>query len=154
MIKIRRAEGGDLKAIIQILQEMDEYYGEQAIEPSGVKAAQITASLLGKNNSAYGLVAYDEVEIAGFCSYSFLWPAVLSTKSLYLKELYVSQSHRRHGIGVMLMQHIFAIAKQNNCSRVEWTTDRDNKEAQQFYERLGFTPLPSKLFYRAGENPE
>lgn len=35
-----------------------------------------------------------------------------------------------------------------DCSRVEWTTDEDNIEAQQFYEKLGVPANPSKIFYR------
>jgi RimJ/RimL family protein N-acetyltransferase len=47
------------------------------------------------------------------------------------------------------MTHIFKVAAGNDCSRVEWTTDRENTGAQRFYEQLGLTMLPAKLFYRA-----
>jgi ribosomal protein S18 acetylase RimI-like enzyme len=73
----------------------------------------------------------------------------MSTKSLYLKELYVSLSHRRSGIGRILMAHICNVALESECSRVEWTTDQDNRDAQKFYEGLGIHALPSKMFYRA-----
>ncbi len=38
-----------------------------------------------------------------------------------------------------MMAQIFKVAKDNDCSRVEWTTDDDNAEAQCFYEKLGVT---------------
>ena len=51
------------------------------------------------------LLARDEDGVlAGFASYSFLWPAVGLTASLYLKELYVAASRQRHGVGTLLMQ--------------------------------------------------
>lgn len=70
------------------------------------------------------------------------------TKSLFLKELYVKTSHRRAGIGRLLMAGVFRAARDEDCSRVEWTTDQQNRDAQEFYERLGIPALPSKLFYR------
>jgi GNAT superfamily N-acetyltransferase len=72
--------------------------------------------------------------------------------SLYLKELYVSAGGRRTGTGASLMNTLFEIATREGCSRVEWTTDRDNKDAQEFYAALGAMPLASKLFYRVTGN--
>lgn len=46
------------------------------------------------------------------------------------------------------MTALVDIAREKECSRVEWTTDRDNPDAQAFYRSLGFEPNPSKLFYR------
>jgi RimJ/RimL family protein N-acetyltransferase len=84
----------------------------------------------------------------GFAAYSFLWAAVGLTRSLYLKEMYVADQHRGQGVGRLLMSALFEVAAKHECSRVEWTTDRDNPGAQAFYDRLGVPPLISKIFYR------
>jgi RimJ/RimL family protein N-acetyltransferase len=47
------------------------------------------------------------------------------------------------------MQGLSGIAADRGCSRIEWTTDRDNPGAQAFYVALGAEPAASKLFYRA-----
>ena len=70
------------------------------------------------------------------------------TRSLYLKELYVADRYRGQGVGRLLMRVLFETASEHGCSRVEWTTDRDNTGAQAFYDMLGVTPQPSKIFYR------
>jgi RimJ/RimL family protein N-acetyltransferase len=46
------------------------------------------------------------------------------------------------------MSALFEVAVKHGCSRVEWTTDRDNPGAQAFYDRLGVPLLASKIFYR------
>ncbi len=46
------------------------------------------------------------------------------------------------------MDGLVEIARKLGCSRVEWTTDRDNGGAQAFYEALGFSVNAGKLFYR------
>ncbi len=86
--------------------------------------------------------------MAGFAAYSFLWPAVGATRSLYLKELYVPEKYRRRGVGALLMRAIFETAGPLGCSRVEWTTDARNTAAQAFYAKLGLRAHPSKIFYR------
>lgn len=93
-------------------------------------------------------MAWDDGQLAGFASYSFLWPAAGLTRSLYLKELYVTERARRTGVGKLLMQRLYDIAAEHGCSRVEWTTDRDNPDAQRFYAELGVPVRESKLFYR------
>ncbi|MEV7157099.1 GNAT family N-acetyltransferase [Streptomyces misionensis] len=39
-------------------------------------------------------------------------------------------------------------ARAEGCTRMEWTTDRDNPEAQKFYQALGATPGENEIFYR------
>ena len=66
-------------------------------------------------------------------------------------ELYVAGDCRHRAIGKMLMQAVFDVASKHGCSRVEWTTDRDNSGAQAFYATLGLPAQPSKVFYRVEE---
>ena len=149
MLRITQATPADLTEIVNVLREMSEFYGNPDPESGDSKAGQISAVLFADNPKSYLLLAYYAAGIAGFASYSYLWPAVLTSKSLYMKELYVVQGHRRRGIGAALMREIFSIADQNECSRVEWTTDLDNAAARKFYESMGYSALSSKIFYRA-----
>ncbi len=45
---------------------------------------------------------------------------------------------------VIWLQAVFDEADLLGCSRVEWTTDKDNTGAQAFYEDLGLSSLPSR----------
>jgi ribosomal protein S18 acetylase RimI-like enzyme len=135
-------------AMAQLFVEIDAYYGETVNEPVETKVQQINSVLFADPPLAYSLLVSDGTKLVGFAGYSFLWPAVCTTKSLYLKELYVSKDYRRGGIGKMLMDEIIKVAADADCSRIEWTTDDDNVEARQFYQQLGFSSLPSKVFYR------
>lgn len=142
------AEPRHVEAIEKLIQEMDYFYGATDTEPREQRIRQITKILFTDPPSAHVILACAEEEPIGFASYSFLWPAVGVTRSLYLKELYVSSARRRTGVGAQLMRSIFDIALKADCSRVEWTTDRDNPDAQSFYKKLGAMANSSKLFYR------
>jgi len=130
------------------MDEMDRFYGAVENESHDKRLIQVNGALFGSLPSAHALLAWDDVQLVGIASYSFLWPAVGATLSLYLKELYVLESHRHQGIGRLLMESLCTTAVEAGCSRVEWTTDVENLAAQRFYERLGLVRNPTKLFYR------
>jgi GNAT superfamily N-acetyltransferase len=140
VVIVASATDRDVPAISALLEEMDRFYGETEFEPADGREAQVRAMLFGKTPVA-------QVELA-FASYSFLCPAAGLTHSLYLKELYVAEAYRRGGVGQALMQRLTDLAREEGCSRVEWTTDEPNQEAKAFYARLGLEVHQGKVFYR------
>jgi GNAT superfamily N-acetyltransferase len=145
---VRSATVDDLTPLLALTEEMDRFYGATEISPVEVRRQQHHDALFSDGPAARAVLAFDGGYAVGFAAYSFLWPAVGLTKSLYLKELYVSGAHQRSGVGRVLMESLFELARQHNCSRIEWTTDRDNPAAQAFYRSFGVEPADSKLFYR------
>lgn len=147
-VVIAPAEPRHVEAIARLTLEMEHYYGATKVEPPEQRIRQIKEAIFADPPSAQMILAFAGEEPVGFASYSFLWPAVGLTRSLYLKELYVIRGQRRAGVGARLMRSLFDIAIRAGCSRVEWTTDHDNSDSQSFYEKLGMSTNSSKLFYR------
>jgi GNAT superfamily N-acetyltransferase len=148
VIKVADAVPGDEIHIAALCTELDEFYGDLPAGTPHERAAQVRDVLFGTPPLAYALVAWDGDAPAGLAAYSFLWPAAGLTASLYLKELYVAEAYRRTGIGNLLMDGLWEVARRRGLSRVEWTTDTSNEGARAFYEALGAKPLTSKIFYR------
>lgn len=136
-------------AIAALLEEIDRHYGAPEIEPLEVRIRQTQHALFADPPSAYALLAWDGEQLVGLAAYSFQWPAIGSSRSLYLKELYVTEAQRGTGVGSALMRALFEVAAKHECTRVEWTTDAGSIGAQRFYEKLGLSREPTKLFYRA-----
>lgn len=149
MATITDAQPHDARALADLLLEMDRFYGGEILESAETKVRHIKSVLFRSDPAAHVILAWEGRELAGMAAYTFLWPALRTTMSLYLKELYVRQSYRGSGTGRLLMRHLFKRAADDGCSRVEWTADEDNAEARRFYEKLGFPEHPSKIFYRA-----
>jgi GNAT superfamily N-acetyltransferase len=149
LIRMAQAGRGDEAAIAALLAEMDGFYDDAPEGTPEERAAQVRAALFADPPLARALLAWDGSILTGLASYSFLWPAAGLTASLYLKELYVAEAHRRMGVGRLLVGGLYEIAAERGCSRVEWTTDTDNQGAQAFYESLGAKPKANKIFYRA-----
>lgn len=147
-MNLRHAVQADVSALVGLLEELDRFYGATEFPPLDVRERQVEASLFGPMPAGRVLIAEDDADVVGLASYSRLWPAVGVTASLYLKELYVRKTHRRQGVGRQLMAKICRIADDSGCSRVEWTTDRQNVEAQAFYRQLGAPVASAKVMYR------
>jgi GNAT superfamily N-acetyltransferase len=130
------------------MEDLDRFYGATNVEPSSKRVPQIASALFQEPRTAYVLLAWAGDQLVGMAAYSFLWPAVGVTLSLYLKEIYVTEAFRGNGIGVLLMQRLCQVAVERECSRVEWTTDQGNALGEDFYERLGAPQNQGKIFYR------
>ncbi len=130
------------------MEDIDRFYGATEVKPSGQWAQTIASCLFQEPRAAYVLLAWEGQQLIGMAAYSFLWPAVGVTRSLYLKELYVTEAFRCQGIGTLLMQELYRIAAEHTCSRVEWTADAGNVLAEAFYARLGVPVNQGKVFYR------
>jgi len=142
---IRHATPGDVPALAELLAERDRFYGVTRPDP---EPAAIADALFGPVPAGRALAAVHDGAVVGLAAYSFLWPAAGVTRSLYLKELFVRAAARRLGIGGLLMRELQAVAAEHRCSRVEWTADTDQPDAQRFYAALGAEVLATKLFYR------
>jgi GNAT superfamily N-acetyltransferase len=149
-VSVRDVEIGDVSAIAVMVEEIERYYGTTDIDPLDVRIAQTREALFGSRPIAYGIVAVDENDtLVGMAAYSFTWPAYSATHTLFLKELYVTEGHRRQGVATQLMEHVKDLARTRpGCSRVEWTADRDNPEALDFYEALGYSVHEGKAYFR------
>ena len=68
--------------------------------------------------------------------------------SLYLEDLFVSESARRHGVGRALLAKLAAIAVDRGWQRLDLQV-LDWNPAREFYARLGLDHLQEWLPYRA-----
>jgi GNAT superfamily N-acetyltransferase len=75
-------------------------------------------------------------EIVGMALYFFAYYTWVG-KSLYLEDIYVKESFRKHKIGTALLRRIFEVANQENCKRVRWQVLNWNQSAIQMYKKSG-----------------
>jgi ribosomal protein S18 acetylase RimI-like enzyme len=94
------------------------------------------------------MVAAEDDHVVAFCAFNEIYPGPGLEAGIFLKELYVAQSRRGFGLGRSLMRELAAIARQRQLTRIDWTADADDQRLLHFYDRLGATSKPEKLFYR------
>ena len=64
--------------------------------------------------------------------------------TLYLDQISVHPDHGRQGLGTLLVQHVFQLARQRKLRQITLSTFRDVPWNGPFYRKLGFRELARK----------
>ena len=75
-------------------------------------------------------------KIIGYVTYFFCY-YTWTGKSLYMDDLYVTQSYRANGIGTQLLNKVIEFAKQSECHKLRWQVSNWNEHAIKFYKNIG-----------------
>lgn len=86
--------------------------------------------------NAHGFVAELNGEVVGLAHCTFQNSTWLPTPDLYLEDLFVSNEHRRKGLGEFLINECAKFGKAAGSSRMYWMTQRSNEVAQNLYYKL------------------
>ena len=76
-------------------------------------------------------------EIVGYATFMKQFSTWDANYYIYLDCLYLSEKTRGKGLGTQIMNKIKTYAKSINCSEIQWQTPDFNKEAIDFYKKLG-----------------
>mgnify|MGYP000961122964 CR=1 FL=1 len=72
-----------------------------------------------------------------------------ATPMINIHDIIVLKTCRQKGVGKSLMEALFSIAQQRQCSRITLEVREDNKVAQRLYEKMGFGATePPMLYWR------
>jgi len=78
----------------------------------------------------------EEKEIIGYATWFFTY-FTWSGKGLYIDDLFVKPAYRGKGIGLQLMEKVFALGKSEKCHKIRWQVSWWNEPAIALYKRLG-----------------
>jgi GNAT superfamily N-acetyltransferase len=130
-INIRTSTEQDFPAILSLIKEL------AAFEKAPEKVTNSVELMKKEQDYFRCFVAETESgEIVGIALYFFAYYTWVG-KSLYLDDIYVKQSFRKHKIGTALLGKIFETAMAEDCKRVRWQVLNWNKAAIQMYTKCG-----------------
>lgn len=79
---------------------------------------------------------------------SILLPAPNENGTLFMKDLFVSETARGSGLGRQFMRFPAGYAVELGCHRFDWTAETDNPRAPAFYDDLKATRVAEKVYFR------
>ena len=144
-VTVRRAVAADQAVLARLLSDMQAHYGSP--DPPG--GAEAMARLLTRDGERLPFALLAERDGTA-CGVATLTPVLFGGAYqwlLFLKDLYVIETARGHGVGRALLVAMARIAVDGHYCRIDWTTDATNEGAQRLYDRLG-VPRHDKPFYR------
>ncbi len=147
-IEIRAAELTDCKAVFGMAYELAKM--QDLLERFCLTEQSLERMVSDPNEATRTITAYLDGKLVAFAMYTLLKNNRLYHHgyAMYIDELYVLPEHRNHGIGKALFQYIGQIALDNECNRLEWWVEQNNKGAYAFYEHIGARPLTEFVTFR------
>lgn len=133
MVTIREARGGDEAVIVELIRELAAVSGEE----TPVSTAYVRCLL--QSSTATVLLAETEGRAVGLLSYLIHPNLYHAASSALIDELVVRAEYRGQGVGSALIQTALDRMQQAGCAEVSVTTMFENKAAQAFYLKQGFT---------------
>ena len=146
MIAIRAAAKGDVPALGDLMAELLRHYQLPVAGPGEMSA--IIERQIAQGRS---LLAFDGGNLVGFAFYALLFPGEGLSPQIYVKDIYTKASERGRGVARALFQALAKEARAQGCTRIDWTTERDNRQAQAVYQALGASLVEDKLYFRLDE---
>ncbi|MEM6348552.1 MAG: GNAT family N-acetyltransferase [Bacteroidota bacterium] len=134
-ITIRKGTVEDMPAVHALIRELALYEKElDAVETSPEIFAQ----------DGFGERPYFECFVAdhtsdgvvGVCLFYFAY-STWKGKMIYLDDLIITESHRRQGIGHMLLQKLATYGHENDAALVRWQVLDWNEPAINMYKKIG-----------------
>ncbi len=86
-------------------------------------------------------VAVYDGKLVGYALYFNTYSSFLARPGLYLGDIFVLEEYRGTGIGRSLFMRCVREGQEKGCGRMEWRVLEWNKNAADFYEKLGAARL-------------
>jgi ribosomal protein S18 acetylase RimI-like enzyme len=147
---IRRARVDDWEAARALWREIDELHAGLApayFRPA-MRADREWRERLAEPDAAI-FVAERDGAVVGFAAARVYEtppdPGMVQLRRGHLEMLIVDMAHRRRGLGQALMEAVTDWARRQRAAELVLTVWEGNREAEAFYERLGYTVLSRVL---------
>ena len=145
-LTLRPATVDDVPLILELIEGLAEY--ERLRHECVATEALLHETLFGARRYAEVVVAEWNQAPAGFALFFHNYSTFLARPGIYLEDLFVRPTHRGHGIGKALLQHLASLAIARGCGRLEWAVLDWNESAIGFYKKMGALPQGDWTTYR------
>ena len=144
---VRKATTVDQEKIVNLRIQLQQH-GEQSnpliwrITKAGRQKLVHDVSHLLTDDTSLVIVAEQDNNIVGFAYGQILRRTEYKpNKAGIIGMIFVLENHRRHGIGTQLIYELCKYFEAENVSHISLRYVLGNKEAEAFWQHLGFTPI-------------
>lgn len=136
----------EVPELLKLIRELARF--ERLEHEVKATVVSLRQSLFGRQPAAGALLARRGRQAVGYAIYFSTFSSFVGRPGLWLEDLYVRPRFRQHGIGRALIEAVAGVAAKRNCGRFEWTALNWNRNALEFYRRLGAKALEEWVLVR------
>ena len=148
-MNIRKGEKKDMKAVLDLIQELATF--EKEPDAVVVTVADLERDGFAENPLFYTFVAEVDNEIVGTALYYYRY-STWKGKTIHLEDLIVKEKMRGSGLGFALYTKIIEQGKHDKVRRIEWNVLDWNTPAIDFYVKSGAKVLDTWRVAQMDEN--
>lgn len=134
-MEVRLANRTDRPRLIPLIRAYFDFY--RAPQPVDAALQALLDRLEADPARGVQLVAEQDGQLVGFASLYTSFDTLIAAEILVMNDLFVAESHRRHGIGRLLFEASRRYARDHGYLRLDWVTAQDNQVARRFYDHRG-----------------
>ncbi len=150
---IRWAEEKDIEKMQELLVQVcnvhhqgrpDIFYGDT----TKYSKEELSDILQDINRPVFVFADDDDVVLGyAFCIFQEVKGSHLlhDMKTLYIDDLCVDESRRRHHVGESLYEHVLKFAESEGCYNVTLNVWSCNPGAEKFYQKMGLKPMKTYM---------
>jgi GNAT superfamily N-acetyltransferase len=144
-LQIRRATLADAEQIADHNAAMARETENVQLDPQRLRLG--VDAVLNDPAKGFYTVAEAEGRAVGQMMVTFEWSDWRNATFWWVQSVYVEPAYRRRGVYRRLYEHVLAEAKsRNDVCGVRLYVDKDNRAAQQVYQRLGLNPAHYTMY--------
>ncbi|KKJ75598.1 hypothetical protein WH95_17330 [Kiloniella litopenaei] len=151
-IVIRSAERQDMPLLVCMAEDFANYLvalGENRVAfDRDASLAQLLKHGFCDKPLFSAFIAEAEGLPVGYAIYNFGFWADSFQGMVFITDLFVRENWRSQGIGQLMIRELKQVGRNNDCDLLAWTVWADNPVAQDFYDKLGATPLNDEIFMK------
>jgi GNAT superfamily N-acetyltransferase len=148
---LRPAAPRDTALLLSLFGELAEY--ERLTHVMRADERKLSEALFGPGPLAEALIAEREGEAAGYALFFPTFSSFLASAGMWLEDLFVRPTHRRHGVGRALLAAVAARTRERGGERLEWAALDWNELALGFYRALGARTMGEWVTHRLEGEP-
>jgi len=133
--ELSSADGKTLRAVNELIPQLSQ---------SASLMNEIQLRQLLESEATKLFFAQDKEVVLGMLSL-VIFPIPTGTKA-WVEDVVVSQTARGKGVGVALMNHALAVAKDAGAKSVDLTSRPSREIANKLYQKLGFTARETNVY--------
>jgi GNAT superfamily N-acetyltransferase len=146
-LTVRRATAADAAYLVEYNRRMAQETEGKTLDPA-VLAAGVAAVLADPARGAY-YVAVDGPDVVGQLMITLEWSDWRNAWLWWIQSVYVRADARRHGVFRTLYEHVYEAARRDGqVIGLRLYVERDNRDAQATYQKLGMRDANYLVFER------
>jgi GNAT superfamily N-acetyltransferase len=135
MLSIRPVTADDAALLAAMIRELAVF--EKLEHEFSMTEEAIVRDGFGPHPKFRAVIAHWDAEPVGYAIFFDFYSSFQGQAGLFLDDLFVRPSFRKHGIGTALIKHVAGIAWKEKYFCMRWEVLDWNKPAIDFYNNLG-----------------